>query len=255
MEETKEQVKKTTTRKSSTKKATASTTDKTKVETVDLQAQMQQMMQMMAQQQQMFMTMMQGMSQATPMNTEVEVEQEEKPKQKTRVQKTKAQDRGLTKQGLRRKYRNVDIYVQSVFQGSVCYEGKNETYEWETIGDVVPMTIDDLIAMPTGYLHNPWLTLDDYENDAEMLDDIITCLGLESIYRPLYILTDLEEDINKVDLAEFEAIVANNRAEGGTLHFDATAIVQNKILTGELDSSSRIGEFERILGRSFNKKK
>lgn len=252
MEETKEQVKKTTARKSSSKKTTTATT-KTTTETVDLQAQMQQMMQMMAQQQQMFMSMMQ---QATSQNTvEVEDEQEVKPKQKARVQKINTQDRGLTKQGLRRKYRNTDIYVQSVFQGSVCYEGKNEMYEWENIGDVVPMTIDDLIAMPTSYLHNPWLTLDDYENDEEVLDDIITCLGLENIYRPLYILTDLEENINKVDLVEFETIINNNRAEGGTLHFDATAIVQNKILTGELDSSSRIGQFERILGRSFNKKK
>lgn len=256
MEETKEQVKKPTTRKSSTKKSTTKETKpatETNTSVVDLQAQMQQMMQMMAQQQQMFMSMMQQ-SVGQTMEAPQPVVEEVKPKEKTTRIKKVSEDRGLTKQGLRRKYRNTDIYVQSVFQGTVCYEGKNDMYEWEAIGDVVPMTIDDLINMPDGYLRNPWLTLDDYENDEETLDDIISCLGLENMYRSLYILTDLEENINAVDIKEFEEIINSNREKGGTLHFDATAIVQNKINTGELDSSSKIGQFEKILGRSFNKK-
>ena len=115
------------------------------------------------------------------------------------------------------------------------------------------MEFEDVIAMPDSYLHNPWLVLDDYENDEEMLDDIIQCLGLEDIYRRLYILTELDEDINSVDRREFERLVNESKAEGGTLALDATAIVQDKINKGILDSNSKIDKFEKILGRSFNK--
>ena len=115
------------------------------------------------------------------------------------------------------------------------------------------MAIEDIIAMPDCYLHNPWLILDDYENDEEVLDDIISCLGLDNIYRRLYILTDLDEDINSVDMKEFERLVEESRAMGGTLALDATAIVQDKINRGILDSNSKIEKFEKILGRSFNK--
>ena len=174
------------------------------------------------------------------------------PKQ-ARVNKGTVVDRGITKQGLRRKYKNKDIYVQSAIVGSVCYNGKNEVYEWYEKGEVVAMAIEDIIAMPDCYLHNPWLILDDYENDEEVLDDIISCLGLDNIYRRLYILTDLDEDINSVDMKEFERLVKESRAMGGTLALDATAIVQDKINRGILDSNSRIEKFEKILGRSFNK--
>ena len=54
-------------------------------------------------------------------------------------------------------------------------------------------------------------------------------------------------------MREFERLVAESKSEGGTLAFDATAIVQNKIDKGELDSNSKIEKFEKILGRSFNK--
>ena len=184
---------------------------------------------------------------------QVEVEEEEVEVKKTRVNKGTVVDRGITKQGLRRKYKNKDIYVQSAIVGSVCYNGKNDIYEWDSKGEVVPMTIEDIIAMPDSYLHNPWLVLDDYENDEEMLDDIISCLGLEDIYRKLYILTELDEDINSVDMKEFERLVNESKAEGGTLALDATAIVQDKINKGILDSNSKIDKFEKILGRSFNK--
>ena len=182
-----------------------------------------------------------------------EAKEDNLPPKQTRVNRGTIVDKGLTKQGLRRKYKNTDIFVQNAIVGSVCYSGKNDMYEWDSKGEVVAMTIDDVIAMPDSYLHNPWLVLDDYENDEEVLDDIIQCLGLEDIYRRLYILTELDEDINSVDMKEFERLVNESRAEGGTLALDATAIIQNKIDKGILDSNSKIDKFEKILGRSFNK--
>ena len=200
---------------------------------------------LIAQQQAMIEKLM-GIKQQAEVEEEVEVK-------KTRVNKGTVVDRGITKQGLRRKYKNKDIYVQSAIVGSVCYDGKNDVYEWYEKGEVVAMSIEDIIAMPDCYLHNPWLVLDDYENDEEVLDDIISCLGLDNIYRRLYILTDLDEDINSVDMKEFERLVEESKAMGGTLALDATAIVQDKINRGILDSNSKIEKFEKILGRSFNK--
>ena len=182
-----------------------------------------------------------------------EAKEDDLPQKQSRVNKGTVVNRGITKQGLRRKYKNKDIYVQSAIVGSVCYNGKNDVYEWDNKGEVVAMAIEDIVAMPDSYLHNPWLVLDDYENDEEVLDDIIQCLGLEDIYRRLYILTELDEDINSVDMKEFERLVNESKAEGGTLALDATAIVQDKINKGILDSNSRIDKFEKILGRSFNK--
>ncbi len=182
-----------------------------------------------------------------------EAKEDDLPPKQARVNKGTVVDRGITKQGLRRKYKNKDIYVQSAIVGTVCYNGKNDVYEWGNKGEVVPMAIEDIVAMPDSYLHNPWLVLDDYENDEEVLDDIIQCLGLEDIYRRLYILTELDEDINSVDMKEFERLVNESKAEGGTLALDATAIIQNKIDKGILDSNSKIDKFEKILGRSFNK--
>ena len=182
-----------------------------------------------------------------------EAKEDDLPSKQSRVNKGTVVNRGITKQGLRRKYKNKDIYVQSAIVGSVCYNGKNDVYEWDNKGEVVAMAIEDIVAMPDSYLHNPWLVLDDYENDEEVLDDIIQCLGLEDIYRRLYILTELDEDINSVDMREFERLVNESRAEGGTLALDATAIIQNKIDKGILDSNSKIDKFEKILGRSFNK--
>ena len=182
-----------------------------------------------------------------------EAKEDDLPPKQSRVNKGTVVNRGITKQGLRRKYKNKDIYVQSAIVGSVCYNGKNDVYEWDNKGEVVAMAIEDIVAMPDSYLHNPWLVLDDYENDEEVLDDIIQCLGLEDIYRRLYILTELDEDINSVDMREFERLINESKAEGGTLALDATAIVQDKINKGILDSNSRIDKFEKILGRSFNK--
>ena len=94
-----------------------------------------------------------------------EAKEDNLPPKQSRVNKGTVVNRGITKQGLRRKYKNKDIYVQSAIVGSVCYDGKNDVYEWYEKGEVVPMAIEDVIAMPDCYLHNPWLILDDYEND------------------------------------------------------------------------------------------
>lgn len=225
------------------KKPRQSTTTKTTKKDEEIA----QLKEMLAQQQAMIEQLMNSQSQV------VTVAEEPKEEKRTRVNKGTIVDRGMTKQGLRRKYRNTDIYVQSAIVGTVCYNGKSDVYEWNTKGEVVAMTIDDVIGMPETFLRSPWLVLDDYENDEEVLDDIVSCLGLEDIYRKLYILTDLDEDINSVDMREFERLVAESKSEGGTLAFDATAIVQNKIDKGELDSNSKIEKFEKILGRSFNK--
>ena len=221
--------------KKSTRKSASTKKDEEIAELKDLIAQQQAMIEKLM-----------GIKQQVEVEEEVEVK-------KTRVNKGTVVDRGITKQGLRRKYKNKDIYVQSAIIGSVCYNGKNDVYEWYEKGEVVAMSIEDIIAMPDCYLHNPWLVLDDYENDEEVLDDIISCLGLDNIYRRLYILTDLDEDINSVDMKEFERLVEESKAMGGTLALDATAIVQDKINRGILDSNSKIEKFEKILGRSFNK--
>ena len=221
--------------KKSTRKSASTKKDEEIAELKDLIAQQQAMIEKLM-----------GIKQQAEVEEEVEVK-------KTRVNKGTVVDRGITKQGLRRKYKNKDIYVQSAIVGSVCYDGKNDVYEWYEKGEVVAMSIEDIIAMPDCYLHNPWLVLDDYENDEEVLDDIISCLGLDNIYRRLYILTDLDEDINSVDMKEFERLVEESKAMGGTLALDATAIVQDKINRGILDSNSKIEKFEKILGRSFNK--
>ena len=221
--------------KKSTRKSASTKKDEEIAELKDLIAQQQAMIEKLM-----------GIKQQAEVEEEVEVK-------KTRVNKGTVVDRGITKQGLRRKYKNKDIYVQSAIIGSVCYNGENDVYEWYEKGEVVAMSIEDIIAMPDCYLHNPWLVLDDYENDEEVLDDIISCLGLDNIYRRLYILTDLDEDINSVDMKEFERLVEESKAMGGTLALDATAIVQDKINRGILDSNSKIEKFEKILGRSFNK--
>lgn len=219
-----------------------------KEEVVDMNAmaqQMQQMMQIMAQQQQMIMQLQQNQ----PSKEEVE---EEPTKKKSRVRITEKASKGLTKQGLRRKYKDTDIYLTSVFTGSVAFEGKNDTYVWSNYGDVQSVTIGDLIDMSRydKYLLTPWLVLDDYENDEELLDDVITCLGLERMYRRLYILQELEDDINAVDMNELSDILQENPE----LKIDVCVIAQNKIDSEELENYRLISEFEKLIGRTLNKK-
>ena len=229
-----------------TKKTTARKPKATKpVEepVVDMNAmaqQMQQMMAIMAQQQQMIAQLSQ---QAQQTQKEESVESESKPKN----------TRGRTRQALRCKYKDTDIYLTSVFKGILAFDGKTESTVWSQYGDVQPISIGDLLLMDAKpvYLHTPWLMLDEYENDEETLDDIISCLGLEQHYRKLYIIQELEENINNVDLEELSKIVED--AEGSSLVYDITAIIQSKINSGEIDNYRLVSEFERIVGRTFNK--
>lgn len=235
-----------TTSKSTSKSTTEKATTKTTSKSTKKDEEIAELKELLAQQQAMIEQLMNSKS------APKEATLEEVPNT-TRINKGTVINRGLTKQGLRRKYRNIDIYVQSAIVGTVCYNGKDDVYEWYEKGEVVPMTIDDIIGMPEPYLHNPWLVLDDYENNEEVLDDIISCLGLEDNYRKLYILTELDENINSINMQEFAQLVEESKQEGGTLAFDATAIVQSKIDKGVLDSNAKIEKFEQILGRSFNK--
>ena len=104
-----------------------------------------QLKEMLAQQQAMIEQLMSSQTQVA------KVTEEPKEEKRTRVNKGTVVDRGMTKQGLRRKYRNTDIYVQSAIVGTVCYVGKSDVYEWNTKGEVVAMTIDDVIGMPEAY--------------------------------------------------------------------------------------------------------
>ena len=52
-----------------------------------------------------------------------EAKEDDLPPKQARVNKGTVVDRGITKQGLRRKYKNKDIYVQSAIVGTVCYNG------------------------------------------------------------------------------------------------------------------------------------
>jgi hypothetical protein len=241
-EENKEPVKKPTQRK---------TQSKPKVEepTVDMNAmalQMQQMMQLMAQQQEMIMKLQQQNQQKEEIEEVVE-----EPKKESKVRKATQEDRGLTKQGLRRKYKNTDIYLTSVFHGSISFNGRNDSYSWSSYGDVQPVTVADLLEMSRfpKYLETPWLVLDDYENNEEVLEDVIACLGLEKMYRRLYILQELEENINKVDMEELAQILK----ETPSLKIDVCTIAQNKIQSGELENYRLISEFEKLTGRMLNK--
>ncbi len=241
-EENKEPVKKPTQRKSQPK-------PKVEEPTVDMNAmalQMQQMMQLMAQQQEMIMKLQQQNQQKEEIEEVVE-----EPKKESKVKKATQENKGLTKQGLRRKYKNTDIYLASVFHGSVSFSGRNDTYSWSSYGDVQPITIADLLEMSRfpKFLETPWLVLDDYENDEEVLEDIISCLGLEKMYRRLYILQELEENINKVDMKELEQILK----ETPSLKIDVCTIAQNKIQSGELENYRLISEFEKLTGRMLNK--
>ena len=243
--------KKASTRKPKTTKAVEKSVEEPVVDMNAMAQQMQQMMAIMAQQQQMIAQLSQQ-AQVQPVE-KYEVAKETK-QTNPRVRKTFV-EKGMTKQALRRKYKDTEIYLVSVFSGSVAFVGKNETYTWNQYGDVQPISISDLILMSSKpvYLQSPWLMLDEYENDEETLDDIISCLNLEKHYRKLYILQEMEENINGVDLTELANLVAESDVKGGTLSLDVTAIVQNKIASGELDNYRLVNELERIVGRTFNK--
>ena len=199
-----------------------------------MMAQQQQLMELMAKQQQ------------EPVNTVVD-EVVEKPKKTKRIRN----ENRITKQDLRRKYKGVDIYVANVSQGYVTYHGKNMTYEWKHNGDIEIVSIDDIINMPKSYLSTPWLCLDGYENDEEMIDEIVNVLKLGHVYEYIYTLQDMEENINEVEIEEIEKAIALSRKNGYDISMDLVILVDRKIRSGELTNYVFIGELEKLLGRKF----
>ena len=228
------------------------TTSKPKVEEqprIDpMVEQMQQMMaMMMAQQQQLMELMAKTQQQNQPVNTVVEEIADEKP----RNTKRQREDKKLTKQDLRRKYKGVDIYVTNVSQGMVIYQGRNMKYEWQHPGDIEVVTIEDIINMPKAYLNTPWLCLDGYENEDEVVDDIVDALKLNNIYEYIYTLQDMEENINNVDLKDIKAAIDLSRKNGYDISMDLVILIDKKIRSGELTNYVFIGELEKLLGRKF----
>ena len=242
MEENKE-VKKTAPRKPRTTKP------KEEEQQLDLQAQMAAMMQMMMQQQQQIMELM-------AKQQEVEEIKEEEPQHEKKHCRVRPSEKTnisgkVTKQQLRRKYKETDIYMTNATNMIVTFQGKKEMYKWEQKDECLSVTIDDLLAMNEVYLLTPWLVLDDYENEPEVLDDIIECLGLESMYEHLYLLIDIEENINKVDTERVKQVISSPRGQG--LIVEISGIVQGKILDGTLTNMKVIKEYEKILHKNFKK--
>ena len=239
------EVKKTTTRKPRTPKTEVQ-------ESVEpsIQDQMNAMMQMMAQQQQMFAMMMQQMQQPKGVAEKVEDVKEEPKQQKIRPAKREKTGK-VTKQQLRRKYKDVEIYLINVTTGTVGYQGKHEYYAWDDTGESVPVAIDDLIAMNDFFLQTCKLTLDEYENEPEVLDDIIQCLELQEAYDYLYLLNDLDEDIENVSPKRVKEVV--NSENGRSLRADIATLVQQKIEKEELTNGKLIKQYEEILHMNFKK--
>lgn len=227
------------------------TTSKPKVEeqpkTDPMVEQMQQMMAMMMAQQQQLMELMAKTQQQNQPVKLAEGVIDEKPKNTKRQR----EDKRLTKQDLRRKYKGVDIYVTNVSQGMVIYQGRNMKYEWQHPGDIEVVTIEDIINMPKAYLNTPWLCLDGYENEDEVVDDIVDALKLNSIYEYIYTLQDMEENINNVDLKEIKEAIELSRKNGYDITMDMVILIDRKIRSGELTNYVFIGQLSELLGRKF----
>ena len=239
------EVKKTTTRKPRTPKQEVQESSEPSI-----QDQMNAMMQMMAQQQQMFAMMMQQMQQSKGVVEKGEDVKEESKQQKVRPAKREKTGK-VTKQQLRRKYKDVEIYLINVTTGTVGYQGKHEYYSWDDTGESIPVAIDDLIAMNDFFLQTCKLTLDEYENEPEVLDDIIQCLELQEAYDYLYLLNDLDEDIENVSPKRVKQIV--NSENGRSLRADIATLVQQKIEKEELTNGKLIKQYEEILHMNFKK--
>ena len=239
------EVKKTTTRKPRTPKSEVQESSEPSI-----QDQMNAMMQMMAQQQQMFAMMMQQMQQPKGVVEKDEDVKEEPKQQKIRPAKREKTGK-VTKQQLRRKYKDVEIYLINVTTGTVGYQGKHEYYSWDDTGESIPVAIDDLIAMNDFFLQTCKLTLDEYENEPEVLDDVIQCLELQEAYDYLYLLNDLDEDIENVSPKRVKQIV--NSENGRSLRADIATLVQQKIEKEELTNGKLIKQYEEILSMNFKK--
>ena len=235
-----------------TKKSTTTTkkrtTSKPKVEEPkpqSIEEQMAQMMaMMMAQQQQIMELMAKTQQQYEPVNTVVEEEVVKKPKKQRSTTK-------MTKQDLRRKYKDIDIYLTNITQGSVSYQGKNISYHWNNTGDVEVVSIDDIINMPSKYLNKPWLVIDGYENAEDVIDDIVNVLRLEKVYEYIDTIHELYEDVNNVPLEDVKRAIELAEKRGYDIRLDLTVLIQRKIDSKELTNFHMISELEKLLGRKF----
>lgn len=236
--------KKTSPKKPAAKKDQVAPVQEQQAEVDVMKAQMDALMQMMAQQQALINNMLQ--QQVAPAQTIVE-----EPKE-TRVRKTSGKTKGITKAQLRRKYKDTDVFLVSVVPGSCTYTGRNGyTYSWSYMGDVQAVPVEDVLNMPEIWLTSPWVGIDEEDNDEQLIDDLVTCLHLESIYEHLYILTELESNINEVDVEKVKEIVT--KSKDSTLVKDISSIVQEKIKKGELTNFHTITDFEKILECNFKK--
>ena len=239
-----EEVKKETT---TPKKRT--TTSKPKVEEpkpTSIEEQMAQMMAMMMAQQQQLMELM-----AKTQQMEKEVEEEVEEVKEVKKSKFQRADNKMTKQELRRKYKDVDIYLTNITQGIVNYRGRNVMYHWENTGDVEVVSIDDIVNMPKKYLNTPWLVIDGYENAEEIIDDIITVLKLKPVYEYIDTIHNMYEDINSVTLEDIERAINLSRKRGYDITLDLVVLIQRKIDSKELTNFHMIGELQKLLGRKF----
>ena len=236
--------KKTSPKKPAAKKDQVAPAQEQQAEVDVMKAQMDALMQMMAQQQALINNMLQ--QQVAPAQTIVE-----EPKE-TRIRKTSGKTKGITKAQLRRKYKDTDVFLVSVVPGSCTYAGRNGyTYSWSYMGDVQAVPVEDVLNMPEIWLTSPWVGIDEEDNDEQLIDDLVTCLHLESIYEHLYILTELESNINEVDVEKVKEIVT--KSKDSTLVKDISSIVQEKIKKGELTNFHTITDFEKILECNFKK--
>lgn len=236
--------KKTSPKKPAAKKDQVAPVQEQQAEVDVMKAQMDALMQMMAQQQALINNMLQ---QQVPLAQPVAQEPKE-----ARVRKTSGKTKGITKAQLRRKYKDTDVFLVSVVPGSCTYVGRNGyTYVWDYIGDVQAVPVEDILNMPEIWLTSPWVGIDEEDNDEQLIDDLVTCLHLESIYEHLYILTELESNINEVDVEKVKEIVT--KSKDSTLVKDISSIVQEKIKKGELTNFHTITDFEKILECNFKK--
>ena len=236
--------KKTSPKKPAAKKDQVAPVQEQQTEVDVMKAQMDALMQMMAQQQALINNMLQ---QQVPLAQPVAQEPKE-----TRVRKTSGKTKGITKAQLRRKYKDTDVFLVSVVPGSCTYVGRNGyTYSWSYMGDVQAVPVEDVLNMPEIWLTSPWVGIDEEDNDEQLIDDLVTCLHLESIYEHLYILTELESNINEVDVEKVKEIVT--KSKDSTLVKDISSIVQEKIKKGELTNFHTITDFEKILECNFKK--
>ena len=243
------------TKKSTTTTKKRTTTSKPKVEEpkpLSIEEQMAQMMAMMAQQQQIIMAMLQG--QVTQPQT---IEVEEEPQQKEAVKKDLVEEKPQekmpkTKQDLRRKYKDKEIYVMNATQGAVSYQGRNMRYTWDSYGDLEPMSIDDVVNMPKSFLSTPYLIIDDYENGSDVKEDIENVLGIKNVNDYKNLIEKIEmENINEMNITDFSKVVEFTKNRGYDITLDLAILIQHKIDRKELTNYNLIGELSKLLGRKF----